>query len=54
MRSMKLTKLMSATALIAVGGPALAAEFDGVTLQAKLIGGQQYEALTPALANGRQ
>ena len=45
MRSMKLTKLMSATALIAVGGPALAAEFDGVTLQAKLIGGQQYEAL---------
>lgn len=41
----KLTGFLGATALVTVGGPVLAAEFDGITLQAKLIGGQQYEAL---------
>ncbi|WP_417813302.1 hypothetical protein [Thalassospira alkalitolerans] len=33
------------TAIVAVTGIAQAGEFDGVTLEAKLIGGQQYEAL---------
>ncbi|WP_299776024.1 sugar ABC transporter substrate-binding protein [uncultured Tateyamaria sp.] len=41
----KLTGFLGATALVTVGGPVLAAQFDGITLQAKLIGGQQYEAL---------
>ena len=41
----RLKSLLCATALVAVAGNAAAGEFDGVTLQAKLIGGQQYEAL---------
>ena len=45
MRNLKLTSLLGATALVAAAGAGSAAEFDGVTLQAKLIGGQQYEAL---------
>jgi multiple sugar transport system substrate-binding protein len=45
MGKLKLTTLMGATALAAIAGSAMAGEFDGVTIQAKLIGGQQYEAL---------
>jgi len=45
MRNLKLAQLLGASAMAAFAAPALAAEFDGVTLQAKLIGGQQYEAL---------
>jgi len=42
--------LLGATALVAVAGHASADEFDGITLQAKLIGGQQYEALYARIA----
>ncbi len=37
--------------LLAMSGMATAAEFDGVTLDAKLIGGQQYEALYARIAD---
>ncbi len=40
-----LKSILCATALVAVTGHAGAGEFDGITLQAKLIGGQQYDAL---------
>ena len=33
------------TTIVAVTGIAQAGEFDGITIEAKLIGGQQYEAL---------
>ncbi|MCT8161304.1 ABC transporter substrate-binding protein [Pseudoruegeria sp. SHC-113] len=42
--------LLGATALSMAAGLAGAAEFDGITLQAKLIGGQQYEALYARIA----
>lgn len=42
--------LLSASALVAATGYASAGEFDGVALQAKLIGGQQYEALYARIA----
>jgi multiple sugar transport system substrate-binding protein len=50
MGKLKLTTLMGATALAAIAGSAMAGEFDGVTIQAKLIGGQQYEALYGRIA----
>ncbi len=45
--------LLGVTACLSVGiaAPAIAAEFDGVTIQAKLIGGQQYEALYGRIAD---
>ncbi|MCV3269842.1 ABC transporter substrate-binding protein [Roseobacter sinensis] len=46
----KLRALLCASALSALGGGAVAGEFDGITLQAKLIGGQQYEALYARIA----
>ncbi len=43
---------MGATALAAIAGSATAGEFDGVAFLAKLIGGQQYEALYGRTAEG--
>jgi multiple sugar transport system substrate-binding protein len=42
--------MMASAAAIGVAGAAQAGEFDGVTIQAKLIGGQQYEALYGRIA----
>lgn len=52
MKKLSLKALFSATACAAVVGavPAVAGDYDGVTLQAKLIGGQQYEALYARIA----
>ncbi|MEH6834412.1 MULTISPECIES: sugar ABC transporter substrate-binding protein [Falsihalocynthiibacter] len=52
MNKRTLKALLSATACAAAisAVPANAGEFDGVTLQAKLIGGQQYEALYARIA----
>ncbi len=46
----KFSTLLGATAFVAIGGSAFAGEFDGVLIQAKLIGGQQYEALYSRIA----
>ncbi|MXU66889.1 extracellular solute-binding protein [Oceanomicrobium pacificus] len=50
MGKQKLKVLLGATALAAMAGQAPAGEFDGITLQAKLIGGQQYEGLYARIA----
>lgn len=50
MKRAGLKGLLGATALTIAAGSAGAAEFDGITLQAKLIGGQQYEALYARIA----
>lgn len=52
MQKLTLKALLSATACAAVvsAAPAFAGDYDGVTLQAKLIGGQQYEALYARIA----
>ena len=49
MENRKLGSLFCAT-IIAAGGYVSAGEFDGVALRAKLIGGQQYEALYGRIA----
>lgn len=40
-----LSVLLASSAALTLTAPGLAAEFNGVTLRAKLIGGRQYEAL---------
>lgn len=50
MNKSKIAALLSATALVTAGVPALSGDFDGVALKAKLIGGQQYEALYARIA----
>lgn len=53
MKNLTLKALLSATACAAIASavPAVAGDHDGVTLQAKLIGGQQYEALYARIAD---
>lgn len=52
MKYPKFAALLGATAMATVGlaGASVAGQFDGVSLQAKLIGGQQYEALYARIA----
>lgn len=47
---MKKTVLLASMAMCSPFGAVLAGEFDGITLDAKLIGGQQYEALYARIA----
>ena len=47
----KISALMASVAVVALTGAANAGQFDGVTIEAKLIGGQQYEALYARIAD---
>lgn len=49
--SFKMRALLASTAILLASTAAIAGEFDGVTIEAKLIGGQQYEALYARIAD---
>lgn len=49
--SFKIKALLASTAILLASTAAIAGEFDGVTIEAKLIGGQQYEALYARIAD---
>ena len=53
MRNSTIRSLLSATTCLAMlaSTPVIAGEFDGITIDAKLIGGQQYEALYGRIAD---